>query len=162
MGRSIYLWAGLAAIAGGVLFHTSYRVQELERELAGLHRDIIAEQEHIQVLKAEWSILNDPERLQRLVTQHLALEPTGSAKIAGFDSLPFRTPPVQPAPPVAFASFTVPAARADAGRPFWVGSADGWNPLTTAAATHRPAPVPLHRRITDQIGVLMARLGVTP
>ena len=51
-GKSALFWLGLAAAAGGVLFQTSYEVQELEDKLGSLNRQIMDEQEAIQILKA--------------------------------------------------------------------------------------------------------------
>lgn len=93
-GKSALFWLGLAAAAGGVLFQTSYEVQELEEKLASVNRKITAEQEAIQILKAEWSFLNDPTRLENLSRTHLALQPTEARQFVAVDVVPLR-----PAPP---------------------------------------------------------------
>lgn len=67
MRRSTTLWLILATCAGITLFVIKHEVQEREDRLNTLHAEILANQEAIQVLKAEWSYLNRPERLQRLV-----------------------------------------------------------------------------------------------
>jgi cell division protein FtsL len=65
----------VAAALSVVLFSVKYRVQALEHELNQVHRAIVAEKRAIHVLGAEWSYLNDPERLRRLATTHLGLGP---------------------------------------------------------------------------------------
>ena len=89
-GKSALFWLGLAAAAGGVLFQTSYEVQELEDKLGSLNRQIMDEQEAIQILKAEWSYLNDPTRLENLASQHLQLQPTEARQFVALDVVPMR------------------------------------------------------------------------
>lgn len=88
IGKSTIVWIGLACLASGILYQTSYEVQEQEEQLARLNRQIVAEQEAIQVLKAEWAYLNDPTRIERLVAEHLILQPTKGAQIVALDAIP--------------------------------------------------------------------------
>lgn len=97
-GKSALFWLGLAAAAGGVLFQTSYEVQELEDKLGSLNRQIMDEQEAIQILKAEWSFLNDPTRLESLASQHLQLQPTEARQFVAMDVVPMRPIPTPDAP----------------------------------------------------------------
>ena len=53
-------------------------------------RSIAKEAEAIRVLKAEWSYLNQPERLQALARRHLTLGPTAAAQIVVLANLPER------------------------------------------------------------------------
>lgn len=99
IGRGFLIWMALGVIASGVLFHTSYRVQDLETRLAALDRDILEEQEAIQVLKAEWSYLNEPARLEQLATRYLILQPTGADQIGSLETIPAKLPVPHNAPP---------------------------------------------------------------
>jgi len=123
MRSSLLFWLGCAALAGGVLFHTSYRVQGLKERLADLNREIIREQEHTQILNADWSYLNDPSRLERLASQHLPLQPTDVVQLGRIEVVPMRQPTVEAPkqPTVAYAGLpaetrTAPAATASAPR----------------------------------------------
>ena len=98
-GKTWLFWGGLIAVAGGVLFQTSYDVQDLEEKLAGLNRKIIHEQESIQVLKAEWSYLNDPSKLEQMAQSYLALQPTEPRQYVALDLIPMR--PADAVPPSA-------------------------------------------------------------
>lgn len=99
-GKTWLFWGGLIAAAGGVLFQTSYDVQDLEEKLAGLNRKIIHEQESIQVLKAEWSYLNDPTKLEQMAQSYLALQPTEPRQYLAMDLIPMRpADAVQPPAP---------------------------------------------------------------
>lgn len=99
-GKHALIWLGLAAVAGAVLFETSYEVQEMEEQLASLNRQIVHEQEAIQVLRAEWSFLNDPTRLENLARAHTELRPAEARQFVSLDMVPFRPTPtvVEPVP----------------------------------------------------------------
>ncbi|MBP2315282.1 cell division protein FtsL [Azospirillum soli] len=110
--KSALFWGGLIAVAGVVTFQTSYEVQELEEKLGSLNRKIMAEQEAIQILKAEWSYLNDPMRLENLSRQHLALQPTEARQFVAMDVVPMRpvpVPEVEPAPSLIPKPSVIPA-----------------------------------------------------
>ena len=147
--KTDFLWISLAAFAGVALFHTSYRVQSLKDEKITLERQIAAEQDGIQVLKAEWSFLNDPARLEQLAAAYLSLKPITATQIAGFDALPPRpvtvpaslsAPSVQPQAPMA------PAPRATDRAPA-IGQRQA--PIATLAAAQ--APVQLQPQPQAQI-----------
>ena len=97
ISKSTVIWLGLAGLASGALFHTSYQVQALGEDLAGLNRTIIHEQEAIQILKAEWSYMNDPNRIEEMARRHLILGPTTSDQmITSVAGIPQRLQPVDP------------------------------------------------------------------
>jgi len=73
------------------LYNGVYAAKAHERELQTLTAEIAKEGESIRVLKAEWSYLNQPERLQALARKHLALAPTGANQIVMLASLPLRS-----------------------------------------------------------------------
>lgn len=104
-GKSALIWLGLAGAAGAVLFQTSYQVQGREDLLASLNRKIVAEQEAIQILKAEWSYLNDLSRLETMARTHLSLRPTDARQfLASADVIPMRPAPApvpEALPPMA-------------------------------------------------------------
>ena len=98
MRRSVTLaaLALLIATASG-LYLVEHEVQELERRLSRLNADLLARQQAIQVLKAEWSYLNQPDRLQELATRYaerLRLAPLDPGQVAAsFADLPPREEP---------------------------------------------------------------------
>jgi cell division protein FtsL len=73
------------------LYNGVYAAKAHERELRELTAEIAKEGEAIRVLKAEWSYLNQPERLQALARKHLALAPTNPNQIVVLASLPLRS-----------------------------------------------------------------------
>lgn len=116
-GKHALIWLGLAAVAGAVLFETSYEVQEMEEELASLNRQIVHEQEAIQVLRAEWSFLNDPTRLENLARAHTDLRPAEARQFLALDVVPFRPTPMVTEPlPTAPHSIPNVASQPKPGR----------------------------------------------
>ena len=122
---STALWIALAGVIGFGLYHLKHQVQALEDELFRVNRTILAEQEAIHVLHAEWSYLNQPSRLQALASRHLDLQPMKPAQLGTLDSLP-PLPGEAPAPLLSSAPATPaqhpPTVRVVAVRPVAVAS----------------------------------------
>ena len=89
MIRSVdILMIGLVIILSIALYNVKYRAQEHEAHARALHQEIRNEEDAIRVLRAEWSYLTQPDRIQRLAERHLDLEPLQASQIATFDDLP--------------------------------------------------------------------------
>jgi hypothetical protein len=63
----------IATIMGIVTFSAKQKVMVLEEHLAKLNQQILTYKESRHILAAEWSYLNEPARLQRLVERHLPI-----------------------------------------------------------------------------------------
>lgn len=81
---------GLLALLSVALFQLKYEVRGLEEELRNLDGQLAADEEAVQVLKAEWSFLNRPDRLQALAETHLDLEPVAALQIGALYRIPVR------------------------------------------------------------------------
>lgn len=102
-------WLALALLIVVGLFHVKFQVQALEDELVRLNRQIDGEQEAIHVLKAEWSYVNQPQRLQDLSSRYLELRPLTPRQIVnladfGRDTLDTLPPPPPPTRSIAGAA----------------------------------------------------------
>ncbi|ESY05423.1 hypothetical protein NKK48_06905 [Mesorhizobium sp. C386A] len=70
--------------------------REAEEQLASVQKieaQIRYEEDTIDLLKADWSLLTQPSRLQKLAEiykSQLALEPVNARQIVGFDDLPAK------------------------------------------------------------------------
>jgi hypothetical protein len=130
----------LAAAAGGALFHVSFEVSALDDRLGTLNRDIKSDREAIHVLKAEWSFLNQPERIEELARRHLDLTPVSGKQLTGAGTLPVRPEQDLPAPQIDNGQNIDRAILLDAGAP-----------KAKPAAPHRRAIVPVvsHTAKTD-------------
>ena len=80
----------VAAVAALFLFAVKQEVSQMEDDLRAIHRNILAQQEAIQVLETEWSYLNQPARIADLAKRHLGLQPISAARIVRLDDLPLR------------------------------------------------------------------------
>ena len=89
---STVIWVALIVAMAFGLFQLKHAVQAREDELARLNRELIASEETIHVLHAEWSYLNRPERLAALAARHLDLAPMAAGQLGAIDSLPLRAP----------------------------------------------------------------------
>ena len=88
------LWAAIILSVAVALFIVKYEVQHVEDQLTLTHQSIAEQRESIHVLNAEWSYLNDPERLARLSKSHLGLVHLTPDRVIGMDRLP-REPQLQ-------------------------------------------------------------------
>lgn len=102
-------WLLLVVSAGFVTFKVKYAVQDIEDELNRMRKQTVTEQQEIRVLTAEWTYLNQPERLAELNRRFVQLAPIGAKQLQQkIDEIPLRPlPPPLPAPPdVLIASTT--------------------------------------------------------
>ena len=81
MRTGLVLWLLLVAAATAVLFRISQDVESLEGAVRAVDAQIAAEEEAIRVLEADWSYLNQPERLRRLADAVTDLAPIASDQI---------------------------------------------------------------------------------
>lgn len=130
----------MAAGSGLYLYQTKHRAQLLDREIAHNLKQIDQTKERIGVLKGEWALLNEPERLADLARQHLALHTLAPAQFVALADLGNRLP--APLPPgtnvnMALDQPAVPATAAismAAGKP-GPSVAPSQRPAVAAAAT---------------------------
>ena len=85
----VCLWFTLTILVAFGTFVMKNYVADLEKELTQINRKINDDVKSIHILKAEWSHLNNPERLRSLATKHISLEPVKPEQIISYASLPF-------------------------------------------------------------------------
>jgi len=131
----------LSIIAGGALFGVAFEVSELEDRLIVLNEEITRDRDAIHVLRAEWSYLNQPERLEGLSRRYLDLQPLVGEQFSDIAALPVRPlPDILPA-----AATTEEAAPVEPETP--IASATTAKPRVKPAAPRRPSP---HVRLASQ------------
>ena len=90
-------WVTLVAMAGFGTFKVKYAVQDCEDQLNRLRKQTTAEQQEIRVLTAEWTFLNQPERLVNLNPRILRLAPIATKQLQGrIEDIPLRAVPAEP------------------------------------------------------------------
>ena len=87
MRKATLFWLAMTVACGAVLFHTSQQVTDGRAALASTERELLREEESLRVLQAEWSYLNQPERLEKLARQHLELVPLNGKQFANVTDL---------------------------------------------------------------------------
>lgn len=184
IGKATSLLLTIAFAVAAILYNTSFKTKALEEDLARTNREIVAEYDKIQVLKAEWALLNDPERIERLAKTHLSLRPADPRQFAEVAALPTRRGDEAPTPvavqPAAAAVVidgratqillpaVKPAVQTAAELPTAPKATDD-KPVQTATetTTKRPTPgkmmiaqAPSERSREDDLGSMIARLDL--
>ena len=104
--RSTVACGLLAVIVGAFSIVVNTEVQEQEGRLDRINSDIADQIEAINVLRAEWSYVNRPARLEDLARRHLDLRMPMPDQVMRISDLPFAERPD--------ASESVPARRPSA------------------------------------------------
>ncbi|MBO0343704.1 cell division protein FtsL [Roseibium limicola] len=89
----------LVVVGAAALYDMKLGAKDSASRVAELQREIEAEQQSIRSLKAEWSVLNQPDRLQGLVDRYndvLELEPLDAHQIVSAEELPPRPVMLEP------------------------------------------------------------------
>lgn len=83
---SAFLISGLLGLTYGI-YQIKYDTRDQDIRVAELRRTIQEERDSVAILRAEWSHLNRPERVERLARKHLGLEPLKSQQIMSSEQL---------------------------------------------------------------------------
>lgn len=86
----LFVGLGLAALLSLAVYMMKFEVERQETRLAALHQTLQRQEETIQVLGAEWSYLNRPERLRDLAARYLKLAPVAAKQIQSLDAIALR------------------------------------------------------------------------
>lgn len=140
MRKSTLLWLGMAAVCSVILFSTSQKVIDGEAKLAELKRETMREEESLRVLQAEWSYLNQPDRLEKLARQYLHLQPLTGRQFATMDTIPMR--------PIETATEEMPVAAKEAEKP--KTKAETKTVKAIKAPVLKPAPKEIRRDIAEK------------
>ena len=128
---------GLMLGGAGVVYLLKYDSERAAGRIAKLQHAIVEKRQGIAALRAEWSQLNQPKRIQELVekySSYLDLAALDPNQVASIDEIPFRstaaTPDAVPVDPKK------PANRLLAiGKP---GDLTGSLPKKASEAAHKP------------------------
>jgi len=144
----------LACGSGLYLYQSKHRVQVIDREIEKTVHATGELRERIRMLHAEWTLQNDPQRLQTLADQFLALKTVTPGQFTSVTELDSRLPPVPPpeappppAPPSPPIADTPPPEEpapvpVAVGKPVPSPSAVAPKPAIVAAATPPPPRPP--------------------
>lgn len=83
---NVCLVLGLVALAYGI-YQVKYEARALDERIAALNGEIEEERDALAVARAEWSLLNRPERIERLAKKYLDLAPVQPAQLVILDEV---------------------------------------------------------------------------
>lgn len=129
----------LACGSGLYLYQAKHRVQVLDRQIEVTVQATEKLREQTRVLHAEWTLLNDPQRLQALADQFLTLKTVQPNQFTSMADLDSRLPPVPPpetTPPAPAAAPSAPVAEVTPPAP------QPEQPPATTVVTAPPPPPP--------------------
>jgi cell division protein FtsL len=174
-------WLVLVLAAGFTTFKVKYAVQDIEDELNRARRQTIAEQQETRVLTAEWTYLNQPERLAELNRRFLGLATISTKQLQrSIEEIPLRAPAAPPdtlveanpepaAPQAAPASFApvalipAPVASDTARQADSASQRDEVSVADGAQPSGRAAPVRLAKagpaQVTNSLDALIAHIA---
>jgi len=144
----------VAAGAGLHLYQVKHSVSMLDRELRDVNRQTEVARERTQILRAEWALLNEPDRLRQVAQRHLALEPMAPTQFIREAEMERRLPAAKPfsGPPSLFgppeAPNLVPEALVVPAPPQLAAVPANTVARPPVAETPAPRPAPAPPRIT--------------
>ena len=90
----VVFWIGLVLASGFTTFKVKHSVQAIDDELTRVRKHAVAEQQEIRVLAAEWTYLNQPDRLAGLNRIYLQLAPLTARQLQQrAEDIAWRAPP---------------------------------------------------------------------
>ena len=88
MLRFVNICLVLALVAFAyVIYEGKYEARALDEDIDGLRKNIETERDAVAELRAEWSLLNRPERIERLAEKHLKLVPARPTQLVTLDTV---------------------------------------------------------------------------
>ncbi len=161
------VWLGAVILSSTMMFHTNDHVRGQEQKLRSLNMQIMAEQESLHVLNAEWVYLANPGRIAAAAQHHLGLQATDTRRVTSMHDIALLLPvhngiePVQQ-PLVQTASTMpviteVPDAHVATPKHDRVASANNSGHINDHMIMQHAAAA----ASTDKIGALIGTLGLT-
>ena len=103
---------GILVFAAAYVYRIKMESVARTERVLQLHADIRAQRDAIAALRAEWTKLDSPQRLQGLVERHLALKPINANQYDSLKNLPERPPNFNRDPdPIGSMIGTIEAAK---------------------------------------------------
>ena len=95
--RLLHLLVVAAFVAAAVhVYKIKFDATVQAERVAKIRAEIRREHDKIAALRAEWSSLDNPARIQELARRHLALKPIDASQFDNFARLPERPPQLVP------------------------------------------------------------------
>src|SRR5262245_1433708 len=138
---NLCLCIALVGLAYGI-YQVKYDTRSFDVEIAALTKDIEAERDSVAVLRAEWSLLNRPERIERLAEKYLELQPPKPQQMLALET---ASPGDVERAAIALAAPETP------GGPTAPKTAAKPAPAMTGSIVAKPAPKPATRSTAAKV-----------
>ncbi|HBK04842.1 MAG TPA: hypothetical protein DDZ81_03145 [Acetobacteraceae bacterium] len=139
MIRPLTILTFLMACGSGLyLYQSKHEVQVLDRTIEKTVRETTALREQSRLLSAEWTMLNDPERLRQFSDTYLNMKSINPAQFTSLTDLDGKLPQVQVAAPAPAVEEEVPVAAQVPQQPQPVAEPEA----AAAIVADEPLPVP--------------------
>jgi hypothetical protein len=89
---------GLLVAAAAYVYEIKFESTLRAERVAKMRGDVQRERDAIAALRAEWTTLENPARIQGLARRHLRLQPADAAQYSALERLPEKAPTVAPPP----------------------------------------------------------------
>lgn len=83
---NIFLVFSVVALAF-LIYQVSYETRAHDHSIAALRGEIEQERDAIALARAEWSLLNRPERIERLASKFLNLQPAKAEQLVSYAAM---------------------------------------------------------------------------
>ncbi|MGO7339914.1 hypothetical protein U8P76_17045 [Rhizobium johnstonii] len=136
---------GVMTATAAVTYTIKHRAELKLEEVHRLEAEIKLEKDTIDLLKADWALQSQPNRLERLVkayNEELKLQPTESTALVHAKELPMLKSEV-PVPDVTEAKATAKSSTVASAKGATVASAKGAADTKGAQATAKAQPIPM-------------------
>ena len=90
----------LLVLAAAYVYEIKFESTLRAERVAKMRGDVLRERDAIAALRAEWTTLENPARIQGLARRHLHLRPAEATQYDALDRLPERPPSIVQPPPV--------------------------------------------------------------
>jgi cell division protein FtsL len=97
----------LLVAAAAYVYEIKFEATLRAERIAKMRGDIQRERDAIAALRAEWTTLENPARIQGLARRHLKLRPADATQYDALDRLPERAPVVMQPPPADAIAATI-------------------------------------------------------
>jgi hypothetical protein len=145
----------LACGSGLYVYQSKHRVQLIDRDIEKTVRATDALREQTRVAHAEWTLLNDPQRLQVLADQFLSLKNVAPGQFTSLAELDSRLPAVSVPEPTPQDPLAVPVAEPPPPVAVVAPPAPAKSIVTAVAPSpprvpeHKPPPTAPHQVVAD-------------
>ncbi len=94
-----FLVLALLVLAAAYVYEIKFESTLRAERVAKMRGDVQRERDAIAALRAEWTTLENPARIQGLARRHLHLRPADATQYDALDRLPERPPSIVQQPP---------------------------------------------------------------